>query len=355
MKAIVQTSYGSPDVLQITNVEKPIPADNEVLIKIHATIVGATDAIFRGGRDLGARLATGLTKPKSAIPGSEFAGKIEAIGTAVKRFRVGDSVFGTVAPNVGAHAEYINLPADGAIALKPENMTYEEAVAIHPGALTALPNLLGAAHIQRGQKILIIGASGSIGSSAVQLAKYFEAEVTGVCSTANVDLVKSLGADAIIDYKHEDFTQNGKTYDIIFDSVGKSTFSRCKGSLKQGGIYLTTVLSPAILLQMLWTSQFGNKRAMIVFAGLRPTSEKRDYLALLLELVAAGKFRPVIDRCYPLEQIGEAHRYVETGRKTGNVVITVVDDHTTDQTRSADGYRMEDVIEHTAAPTNVSQ
>ena len=323
MKAIVQTKYGTPDVLQMAEVAKPIPENNEVLIKIHVTTVEKTDAIFRGGNDPMARLATGLLKPNFTIPGSEFAGEIEAIGKDVTRFKVGDQVFGTAAPHTGAHAEYISLPEDSAIAIKPEQMTYEEAVSIHPGALTALPNLEGAANIHQGQKILIIGASGNIGSSAVQLAKHFGAEVTGVSSTANVELVKSLGADHVIDYKKEDFTQMDKTYDIIFDSVGKSSFSKTKGSLNEGGLYLTTVITRSILPQMLWTSRFGKKRAMIVFAGLRPTEEKQRYLNLLLELVQEGKFKPVIDRSYPIEQIADAHRYVDTGHKKGNVVITV--------------------------------
>jgi NADPH:quinone reductase-like Zn-dependent oxidoreductase len=323
MKAIVQTKYGSPAVLQIKEVEKPVPAANEVLVKIYATTVETTDTIFRGGKVFSARMATGPLKPNYTIPGSEFAGEIEAVGKDVTRFKAGDQVFGTAAPSTGSHAEYIALPEDGAIAIKPDSMTYEEAVSIHPGALTALPNLQGAAHIQRGQKILIIGASGSIGTSAVQLAKSFGAEVTGVSSTANVDLVKSLGADKVIDYKQEDFTQNGETYDIIFDSVGKSSFSQAKRSLKSGGIYLTTILSPAILLQMLWTSKFGNKTAKIVFAGLRSTSEKNDYLTLLLKLVETGKFKPIIDQSYPLERIADAHSYVETGHKVGNVVLTV--------------------------------
>ena len=323
MKAVVYTEYGPPDVLQLQEVEKPTPADNEVLIKIHTTTVETTDAIFRSGSDFAARLATGLMKPKAPIPGSEFAGEIGAIGKDVTRFKVGDQVFGTAAPNTGAHAEYISLPQDGAIALKPENMSYEEAVSIHPGALTALPNIQGAANIQPGQKILIVGASGSIGSSAVQLAKHFGAEVTGVCSTANVDLVKSLGADKVIDYKKEDFTKAGETYDIIFDSVGKSSFSQAKNSLKPDGIYLTTTISLTILLQMLWTSKVGSRKAKIVFAGLRSANEKNGYLTLLLELVKAGKFKPVVDRSYPLEQIADAHRYVDTGRKKGNVVITV--------------------------------
>lgn len=323
MRAVANTKYGPPDVLQIVDVAKPVPNDNEVLIKITATTVETTDTIFRGGKVFSARLATGIMKPKETIPGSEFAGVIEAVGQAVTRFRAGDRVFGTAAPKVGAHADYISLPEDSAIALTPDHLSDGEAVAIHPGAMTALPNLQGAANIQPGQKILIIGASGSIGSSAVQLARHFGAEVTAVCSTANVEMVKSLGADRVIDYRQEDFTQSGEQYDIVFDTVGKSSFSRAKRVLKPDGIYLTTVLSPTILRQMLWTSIFGRKRARLVFAGLRPTEEKKGYLALLLDLVEKGEFKPVIDRSYPLKQIAEAHRYVETGRKKGAVVITV--------------------------------
>jgi NADPH:quinone reductase-like Zn-dependent oxidoreductase len=323
MKAIVYTKYGSPDVLQLKDVEKPVAADNEVLIKVHATTVEVADAMFRQGNDFSARLFTGPLKPKYTTPGSEFAGEIEAVGNAVTRFKVRDRVFGTTAPGFGAHAGYLCLPEGGVMAIKPENMTYEETVSIHPGALTALPNLRDAANIQRGQKVLINGASGSIGTSAVQLAKYFGAEVTAVCSAANIELVKSLGADKVIDYQKEDFTKTSETYDLIFDAVGKSSFTRCKGALKPGGIYLTTVVSPTILVQMLWTSKFGSKKAKIVFAGLRSASEKNKDLAFFLELIEAGALRPVIDRCYPLEQMAEAHRYVDTGRKKGNVVITV--------------------------------
>jgi NADPH:quinone reductase-like Zn-dependent oxidoreductase len=268
-------------------------------------------------------MATGFLKPKEPVPGSEFAGVVEAVGRAVTRFKPGDQVFGTAAPQVGAHAEYISLPEDSAIAHKPDHLSYEEAVALHPGAMTALPNLLGAANIQPGQKILIIGASGSIGASAVQLAKHFGAHVTGVASTPNVELVQSLGADAVIDYRKQDFTQSGAVYDIVFDTVGKASFSRARRVLKPGGLYLTTVVSPTILAQMLWTSRFGDKKAKIIFAGLRPTEEKNGYLTLLLELVEAGQFRPVIDRVYPFEEIAEAHRYVDTGRKRGNVIVSV--------------------------------
>lgn len=323
MKAVVYTKYGPPEVLQIEEMEKPAPKDNEVLIKVYATTVETTDAIFRQGTTFSARLFTGLFKPKITRVGGEFAGEIEAVGQDVTRFKAGDRVFGSTAPDFGANAEYVCLPEEGAMARKPDSLTYEEAVSIHPGALTALPNLRDAAKIQRGQKVLINGASGSIGISAVQLARHFGADVTGVCSTVNVELVKSLGVDKVIDYTQEDFTKNGETYDIIFDTVGKSSFSRCKGALKPGGIYLTTVVTPAILFQMLWTSKFGNKKAKIVFAGLRPVSEKNEDLAFFLELIEAGTLKPVIDRCYPLAQIAEAHRHVDTGHKKGNVVITV--------------------------------
>lgn len=325
MKAVVQPKYGSPDVLQLKDVEKPVAGDNEVLIKILATTVETADAIFRQGNDFAARLFTGLLKPKFTIPGSMFSGKIEVVGKNVTRFKEDDEVFGTADPNFGAYAEYICLPEDGVIAIKPDNLTYEETVSIHAGSLTALPNLRDAANIQSGQKVLINGASGSIGTSAVQLAKYFGAEVTGVCSTANIDLVKSLGADKVIDYKKEDFTRTGETYDIIFDSVGKSSFSRCKHLLKQKGIYLSPVISLTIMPQMLWTSKFGSKKAMIVFAGLRSANEKNEDLAFFLELVKVGALKPVIDRCYPLEEIAAAHQYVDTGHKKGNVVITMAD------------------------------
>ena len=323
MKAIVYTKYGSPDVLQLTEIEKPTPKDNEVLLRIYAIAVTATDCIFRKGDQLSARSFTGLTGPKNSILGDVLAGEIEAVGKDVKLFKPGDQVFGSTGAGFGAYAEYVCLPEDGALAIKPANLTYEEAVAVYDGALTALPFLRDKANIQSGQKILINGASGSIGTAAVQLAKVFGADVTGVCSTANVELVKSLGAAKVIDYTKEDFTQSGETYDVIFDTVGKSSFSRCKNSLTQTGIYLTPVLKLGILLQMLWTSMVGSKKAMITFAGLRSASEKAEDLIFLKELVEAGKIKPVIDRCYPLEQAVEAHRYVETGHKKGNVIITL--------------------------------
>ena len=322
VKAVVYHRYGSPDVLGLEEVAKPTPGDDEVLIRIHAAAVTAADCAIRNG-DFTARLAFGLIRPRKTILGTEFAGEIEAVGKDVERFREGDQVFAANGAGFGAHAEYICLPEDGALASKPVNVTYEEAAAICEGALTALPFLRDKGKIQSGQEVLINGASGSVGTSAVQLAKYFGAEVTGVCSAANLGLVRSLGADRVIDYTREDFTNSGRTYDIIFDAVGKSSFSRCKNSLKQGGIYLSTVPTPAILLQMLWTSKIGGKKAMIAFTGLRPPGEQAKDLVLLKELVEAGKIRAVIDRRYPLDQTAEAHRYVGKGHKKGNVVITV--------------------------------
>ena len=329
MKAIVQTRYGPPEVLQLQEVEEPVPKDDEVLIKIHATTVTAVDCTFRQGSPFIGRFFAGLTKPKNPIPGTEFAGEIEAVGVDVKLFKEGDQVFGTSMGN-GAHAEYMCLPEEGAtLAIKPANMTYEEAAVID-GALTALPFLRDRANIQSGQEVLINGASGSVGTAAVQLARYFGAEVTGVCSTSNLELVKSLGADKVIDYTQEDFTTSGQTYDVIFDTVGKTSFSRCKGSLKQTGIFLEAALTSAILPQMLWTSKIGGlsgrqtgKKAMIAFTGLMPASARTENLIFLKELIEAGEIKAVIDRTYPLEEIVEAHRYVETGHKKGNVVITV--------------------------------
>ncbi len=325
MKAILHTKFGPPDELQLGEVEKPIPKDNEVLIKIHAATVTTSDCNIRNSTFTPAwailpmRLfALGVFKPRNKMLGTDLAGEIEAVGKDVKRFREGDEVFGTSEPAFGSLAEYICVPEDGVLDVKPANVTFEEAAAVPNGAFTALTFIRNLANIQSGQKVLINGASGMIGTFAVQLARYYGADTTGVCSTPNLDMVKSLGADQVIDYTKEDFTQNGETYDVIFDVASKSSFSRCKSSLKQGGLYLATVPSIATMLQMMWTSGVGSKK---VKSGGAEVSVNN--IVFLKELIEAGKIKPVIDRCYPLEQTTEAFRYVEKGHKQGNVVITV--------------------------------
>jgi NADPH:quinone reductase-like Zn-dependent oxidoreductase len=328
MKAIVYTEYGSPEVLHLTEVAKPAPKDNEILIRIHATPVNFGDLLARNFKSvtprkfnmpfffwLPAGLVFGFSKPKKNILGSEFAGEVEAVGAAVTRFKPGDQVFGYRGQSMGAYAEYLCTPEDGVLAIKPANMTYEEAATVPYGALTAL-RLLRKVNIQRGQKVLINGASGGIGAAAVQLAKYFGAEVTGVCGTPRMKFVKALGADKVIDYTKEDFTRNGETYDLIFDILGKSSFSRCKKSLKQNGIYLLASFKMRQLFQMLWTSMIGGQKVICALS-----SEKPEDLIFIKELVEAGKIKSIIDRRYPLEQAAEAHRYVEQGHKQGNVVI----------------------------------
>ena len=327
MKAIVYTEYGPPDVLQLKDVEKPTPKDNEVLIRVYAATVTAGDVNVRGftfvppGFGPLPRLMFGLRKPKRTILGTELAGEIEAVGKDVKLFKKGDQVFGIGSEIFGAYAEYTCRPETGALALKPANMTYDEAAVVPFGAGTALYFLRDMAKIQRGQKVLINGASGGVGTYAVQIARYYGAEVTGVCSIANVELVKSLGADKVIDYTQEDFTQSGETYDIIVDTVvGKTSFSRCKDSLKQNGLYLAVAGGLQEAAQMLWTSIIGGKK--VIFGS--PTERKED-LIFIKGLIEAGKIKAVIDRRYPLDQTAEAHRYVDQGHKKGNVVITVGD------------------------------
>lgn len=319
MKAVVYTQYGSPDVLEIKEIETPVPSDHQIRVKVYASTASSTDSHFRQAKPFITRFINGLVKPDS-VAGGLLAGEIDAIGKAVTRYKIGDQVIG-ITTN-GANAEYVSLPEDGVIAPKPAHLTYAEAVGI-PEGMTPLYFLRDLAALQPGQKILIIGASGSIGTFAVQLSKHFGAEVTGVCSTANIELVKSLGADTVIDYTRDDFTKSGTTYDVIFDTVGKSSFSRCKSVLQNGGSYLVTTPSLAILLQMIWTSKFGSKKAVLGFAGL---NFRREDLNFLTSLVEAGTIRSVNDRCYPLEQIVEAHRYVDTGHKKGNVVISVLHD-----------------------------
>ncbi len=322
MKAIACTKYGPPDVLQITEVAKPTPKDNEVLIKVFATTANAADLRMRSADFplifwLPMRLMLGFSGPRGIL-GVELAGEIEAIGSVVTRFKLGDQVFASTGFGMGAYAEYNCLPEDAVLAEKPANMTYEEAAAVPHGALCAL-HYLNKGNVQRGQKVLIFGASGSIGTYAVQLAKHLGAEVTGVCSTAKVDTVKSLGADHVIDYKQEDFTQNGEVYDVIFDTIGKSPFGGCVKALKENGFYLRAVhLTLPSMLRGLWTSMTSSKK---VIGGV--SDYTIENLIFLKELIEAEQLTAVVDRSYPLEQIAEAHRYAETGQKTGNIAITV--------------------------------
>jgi len=323
MKAIVYTKYGPPDVLKLVDVEKPTPKDNEVLVKILATTVTATECTFRKGEPFFSRLFTGLIRPKIKTLGEELAGEIEAMGKDVQLFKKSDQIFGTAGPGFGANAEYICIPEDGVLALKPTNITFEEAASSVDGFLTALPFLRDKGNIQGGQRVLVYGASGSVGTAAIQIANYFGAEVTGVCSTANLEMVITLGADSVIDYTREDFTNTSQTYDIIFDTVGKTSFSRCKSSLKKKGIFLESGIGFGIIPQVIWTSMFDGKKAKIAATGLRSPHERTKDLIFLKELMEAGTIKPVIDRRYPLEQIAEAHRYVDKGHKRGNVVITL--------------------------------
>jgi len=323
MKAIVYENYGSPEVLQLKEVEKPVPKDNEVLIKIHASSVTAADSMMRKGSPLFGRLFIGLMKPKNPITGTGLAGKIESAGKDVTLFKKGDQVFGEIVLGLGTNAEYVCVPEKGVLVIKPENMTYEEAAPVCDGALTSLNFLREIGNIQQSQRILINGASGSLGSSAVQLAKYFGADVTAVCGTSNVEMVKSLGADKVIDYTNTDFTKSGETYDIIFDTLGKRSFLDCKNSLTKNGLYLSPVLGFALLFQMLWTSKIGSKKAKFSATGLRPPSELRELLNELKVMIDAGKLKTVIDRRYSLEKTAEAHSYVDNGHKKGNVVISL--------------------------------
>ena len=322
MKAIVCTHYGPPEVLQLIEVEKPTPKDHEVLIRIDATTVTAGDCEMRSFKIplfiwLPLRLYMGLSKPRKKILGQELAGEIEAVGKDVKRFRKGDQVFAATGFRFGAYTEYICLPEEGMLALKPANVTYEEAAAVPVGGLEAL-HFLRQGHIQSGQKVLIHGAGGSIGTFAVQLAKSYGAEVTGVDSTGKLDMLRSIGADQVIDYTQADFTKSGETYDVIFDVVGKSSFSRSIRSLKTNGRYLLANAGLSQMVRGRWTSMISSKKVIVGAA-----SEKTEDLNFLKELIEAGKIKSVIDRRYPLEQTAEAHRYIDTGHKKGNVVITV--------------------------------
>lgn len=320
MKASIYTQYGAPGVLQIKEIDKPIPKDNEVLIKIHATTVNRTDCGFRKPEyPIIIRPINGFFKPKRTILGSEFAGQIESVGKDVKTFLAGDKVFGLSTYNFGTHAEYICIPENGSIATMPKNMSYEEATAVCDGLMLGM-NLIRKVDFKNSPKILINGATGSIGSACVQLAHAYGTEITGVCNTKNVELVKSLGANKVIDYTKEDFTKSGELYDFVIDAVGKNSFFKCQKILKPKGVYFSTelgYLAQNIFLSIL-TPVLGGKKVKFPI----PTDSKEDVL-LFKDLIEAGKYKAVIDKTYPLEKIVEATKYVETGEKVGNVVITL--------------------------------
>ncbi len=323
MKAITYHEYGAPEVLQLAEVATPTPKDDEVLIRIRATAVNSGDARIRGlnvpaGFGLLTRLMFGFFRPRKPILGNVLAGTVEAVGSEVANFHVGDAVFAMDSGAMGAYAEYKVMPADGAIVRKPEQLSFEEAAALPFGGTTALTFLRDMGKLQAGEKVLINGASGAVGTAAVQLAKHFGAEVTAVSSAANHELVRSLGADQVIDYKKEDFTQNGAAYDLIMDTVGNVPWSRAKGALNPGGRLLAVAGSLPDMLRMPWVALTSDKKLL---AGV--ATESAEDLQLLAELTEAGAYRPVIDRSYPLEETAEAHRYVDAGHKRGNVVIAV--------------------------------
>jgi NADPH:quinone reductase-like Zn-dependent oxidoreductase len=314
MRAVVHDSYGPPEVLRIEEVERPVPKDDEVLVRVHATTVTQTDCHARRAEPFIWRFFTGLLRPKQEILGMELAGEVEAVGADVTAFEVGDQVFGV--KGFGANAEFVCVRESAPLAHKPAGMTFEEAAAVCDGAIQALAHLRRA-NVGEGTRILVYGASGSCGTAAVQLGRHFGAHVTAVCTTKNVELVRSLGADEVIDYLQEDFTENGQTYDVILDAVGKHSFLRCRGSLKPGGLFVATDRLYNLALA-LWTSRIGDQKVVFTI----PKYTKKDVL-LLKELIEAGRYRAVIDRTYPLADVAEATRYVETWQKTGNVVLTV--------------------------------
>jgi NADPH:quinone reductase-like Zn-dependent oxidoreductase len=317
MRAVVFDRYGPPEVLRLEDVERPAPDDDQALVRVRATTVTRTDAGLRSAEFFISRFFTGLLKPKYRTPGMEFAGEVAAIGASVIEFKIGDEVFGV--KSTGANAEYVTISESGAVAPKPTDLTFEEAAAVCDGACAALSCLRGI-DLGPGRRLAVYGASGSIGTAAVQVAKHFGAHVTAVCGTKNVELVRSLGADEVVDYQREDFTKNGQTYDVVFDAVGKQSFRRCRRSLNPGGVFVTT--DPGFLwhapLVALLTRWIGDRRARLGIAHY----EKPDVL-LLKQLLEAGEYRAVIDRTYRLEDVVEATRYVETGQKTGNVVLTL--------------------------------
>jgi NADPH:quinone reductase-like Zn-dependent oxidoreductase len=321
MTAVVHDRYGPPEVLRLAEVPRPAPREGEVVIRNRAVTVTAADCAFRAADPFFARFATGLLRPRRAVLGGNVAGEVAEIGPGVVGLRRGDRVVGVAGVEMGGYAEYTRLPAEAVVPI-PDAVSSTAAVAVVEGGLTALPFLRDHAEVGPGRRVLVNGASGAVGTSAVQLAGHFGAAVTGVCSTANVELVRSLGADEVVDYTAADFTAQREAYDVVFDAVGKSSFGRCRRALRPGGAYLTTVPGLPALLQAR-TRHAGDRRVVLAFTGLRPAADKARDMALLLELTVAGGIMPVIDRTWPLAEAAEAHRHVDTGRKRGVVVLTV--------------------------------
>lgn len=322
MKASVSKKYGTPEVFEMEDVTKPVPKHNEVLVRVYATTVTGSDLMMRKGKPYVGRIYLGLRKPKTTILGFDFAGEVVEFGKNVTSFTVGDKVFGGTT-TLGCYAEYTCVNMDDVITTIPENCSYQSAAPISGSGITVMNFLKGLAKLKTGDKLLINGASGSLGTYAVQIAKCFGAEVTGVCSTTNMKMVKDLGADFVIDYTNEDFTKNGKQYDVIFDTVAKITFSSCKNSLTEKGIFLSSVISFPLLLQILKTSLIGDKKVKTSSTGMLPAKERLDYLLELKELLKTKTIKTVIDNYYPLSQMGDAHQYVEKGHKKGNIIINI--------------------------------
>jgi NADPH:quinone reductase-like Zn-dependent oxidoreductase len=317
MKAVVYERYGSPDVLQLREIDKPSVADDEVLVKVHAASVQQTDINFRRGTPLLARILAGLLKPKNQILGCDYSGTVEATGKNVDGYRLGDDVYGQLNKRTGTHAEYISV-TEQEVSPKPKNLTFVEAASVGVAGTMALQCLRDHGEIRQGQKVLVNGASGGIGTFAVQIAKSYGTQVTGVCSTANLEMVRSIGADHVVDYTKEDFTERVGEYDIIFDAVRKNTFANCKNALTRKGIYVTTEFGPSIVLQMKMNSNPSGKRMVGMLLNVDPQD-----LVVLTELIEAGTIRPAIDRTYPLEEIADAHRYLEKGHAKGKVIMKI--------------------------------
>ncbi|WP_424494653.1 NAD(P)-dependent alcohol dehydrogenase [Salinimicrobium sp. GXAS 041] len=321
MKAMITKGYGAPSVLELKEIEIPKPGADEVLVKIKVSSATTADTLMRQGKPYFARLFLGLKRPKHPVPGTGFAGTVEEVGSKVSRFTVGERVFGETTLGFSANAEFLTVPQNGVILSMPKAMEYTEAASFGDGHLTSFNFLKEVAKIRAGDKILINGASGALGTSAIQLAKYFGSYVTAVCSGKNAELVKSLGADKVIDYNQEDFTKSKLKYDIIYDSVGKSSFGKCRKVLSDNGVYLSPVLKLSLLIQMLKTSKYHKKKAIFQATGTKSDDKLRFLLNAVLDIYKSGKLKTVIDRQFPLELLSEAHQYIETGHKRGNVII----------------------------------